>query len=218
MQHLDSNLPDFNMARCPRVATCLPTRIERDFKTWVDSVINRLGENGNPVPSLGERAAASVCLKSPFCMRKGRCDREEQLAQGNNIVPDSLVELLSCYDHEALSILDYEKEEPTRRSNRFLMLVEHDNCDYQYTVGVTQEEKGLPLAEFAPETFSIVVLEASLQQMMCGEGPLCLCYPHQPANCSYRPLLQRLWDCTEPDPEWGESNWKLPNKKPRCIE
>jgi hypothetical protein len=218
MQHLDSNLPDFDMARCPQAEACLPTRIECDFKTWVDSVTNRAGKGGNPIPSLGEQAADAVYLNSTLCMRKSQCDREEQFAQGNTMVPDSLVELLSWYDHEALSILDYEREKPTRRSLRFLMLIEHDNGDCKYTVSVTSEEEGLPLVEFAPETFSIVVLEASLQQMMYGEGPLCLCYPHQPVNCSYRPLLQRLWDYTEPDldPEW-ENTWKLPQKKPPCI-
>jgi hypothetical protein len=218
MQHLDSNLPDFDMARCPQAEVCLPKRIERDFKTWVDSVTNRSREDGNPVPSLGEQSADAVYLNSTLCMRKSRCDREEQFAQGNNMVPDSLIELLWWYDHEALSILGNEREKPTRQSIRFLMLIDHDNCDCKYTVGVTSEEKGLPLVEFAPETFSIVVLEASLQQMMYGEGPLCLCYPHQPVNCSYRPLLQRLWDYTESesDLEW-ENTWKLPQKKPPCI-
>jgi hypothetical protein len=98
------------------------------------------------------------------------------------------------------------------------MLVEHDNDDCPYTVGLARQEKKFPQFVLSPERFSIIALEASLQQMMYGEGPFCLCYPHQPVNCTYRPLLQRLWDCTEPDPdpEW-KNNWKLPQKKPPCI-
>lgn len=210
MQHLDNNLPDFNMAHYPPAAACLPTEIERIINTWANSFTNRSREDDNPAPSFGVHATA--------CMRKSRCDRAEQLAQDNEVIPDSVREILSAYDPEALSVLDYEREEPTRRSFRFLMLVEHDNRDCKYTVGVTREEKDIPLVDFVPETFSIFMLEASLQQMMYGEGPLCLCYPHQPVNCIYRPLLQRLWDYTQPDPdpEW-KNNWKLPQKKPPCI-
>jgi hypothetical protein len=182
------------MAHYPPAGACLPTRIKRVINNLANSFTNRSREDGNPVPSFGERAT-----------------------QDNEVLSDSVREILRWHDPEALSVLGYEREEPTGRSFRFLMLVEHDNDDCQYTVGVARQEKEFPLVEFVPETFSFFVLEASFQQMMYGEGPLCLCYPHQPVNCIYRPLLQRLWDYTQPDPEW-ENNWKQPKNKPRCIE
>jgi hypothetical protein len=213
VQHLDSNLPGYNMARCPLAGFCLPSKLD----SWAESLTNRSRGEGNPVPSKGERVAAAVYRQSAFRMRESRCDREEHLIQGNEVLPDSVQEILKWFDPEAFSILGYERDEPTGRAITPLGLIEHDNCDYKYTIGINREEKQRALAEISPGMFGLFMLEAPLQQMMCGQGPLCLCYPHQPANCSYRPLLQLMWDCTEPDPEW-ENNWKQPNKKPRCIE
>jgi hypothetical protein len=97
-----------------------------------------------------------------------------------------------------------------------LTLIDHGNCNYRYTVAQSFLERDKPLSELSTGVFWIIAYEASLQQMTLGEGPLCLCYPHQSANCLYRPVLQELWDCTEPDPEW-ENSWKKPEKKPPCI-
>ena len=214
--YLDSKLPGYHKARCPLAGFCLPRRLD----SWAESLTNQSSEDGNPVPSMGERAAAAVYDQCAFRMRESRCDREEQLAQGNELFPESMQEILRWLDPEALSTMGYEtildSEYPLGRAVTPLALIEHDNCDYQFTVGVTREEKERPLVEISPAMFGLFMLEASLQQMMYGEGPLCLCYPHQPANCPYRSLLRRMWDCTEPDPEW-ENTWKQPKRKPRCI-
>lgn len=213
VKHLDTNLPGYNMARCPLAGACLPSRLD----TWVESLTNQSRDEGKPVPSKGERAAVAVYQQSAFRMRESRCNREEQLTQGNEVLPDSVQEILRWFDPEVLSILGYEIQESTVRALTPLALIEHENSNYKYTIGITHEEKDKSLSEISPGMFGIFMLEASLQQMMRGEGPLCLCYPHQPASCPYRPLLQLMWDCTEPDPEW-ENNWKQPKKKPRCIE
>jgi len=133
------------------------------------------------------------------------------------MLPDSVQEILRWFDLEAASVLAYDLQEPTDRALTPLALIEHENSDYKYTIGITDEEKHRPLFEISSTFFGIFALEASLQQMVCGEGPLCLCYPHQPANCTYTPLLQRMWDRTDPDPKW-ENNWKQLKKKPQCIE
>jgi hypothetical protein len=213
VQHLHSNLPGYNMALCPLSGSCLPTRLD----SWAESFTNRSREVGDPVPSFGAHAAAFVFRQSAFRMRESRCAREEQLIQGNEILSESMQEILRWFYPEALSVFGYEREPPTGRVSTPLGLIEHDNCDYRYTIGVRREEKDRPLVEISPGLFELFMLEASLQQMMCGEGPLCLCYPYQPDNCPYRALLQRMWDCTEPDPEW-ENNWKQPENRPRCIE
>lgn len=208
LRHLDSNLPGYNMTGCPLAGTCLPSALD----SWAESITNRSKQAGKPAPSLGEHGAATVYRQSAFRMRESRCDREEQLTPGTEILPASAQEILRWFDTEALSF-----QEPTGRVLIPLALIEHDKCDYKYTIGVTPEEKDRPLLEISSAMFGIFALEAPLQQMMCGEGPLCLCYPHQPTNCTYRLLLHWIWNHTEPDPEW-ENNWKQPTKKPLCIE
>jgi hypothetical protein len=174
---------------------------------------NRSKEENSDLNS-GEIAAAFVYRVSANRMRESRCTREEQIVQGDDMIPDSVLRILKYNDKEALSFLGVKREEPTLTP---LMLIEHDDCDYKCTIGIALEEKDKPLIEISPFHFVIFTLEVSLQQMIFGEGPLCLCYPHQPAICSDRNLLQRIWDCTAPDPE-RPSNWKLPEKKPPCIE
>lgn len=213
VRHLDSNLPDYNMARCPLAGACLPSTLD----SWAEAITNRSKGEGNPAPSLGEHGAAQVYQESAFRMRENRCYREEQLAQCTEILPDSVQEILRWFDAEALSNLGYELQKPTGRVLVPLALIEHDNCDYKYTIGVTPEEKDKPLLEISPVMFATFGLEAPLQQMICGDGPLCLCYPHQPTNCTYRLLLHWIWNHTEPDPKW-HNNWKHPEKKPLCIE
>jgi hypothetical protein len=130
--HLDSNLPGYNKARCPLAGFCLSSKVD----SWAESLTNRLKEDDNPVPSFGEQAAAAVYRQSAFRMRESRCYREEQLAQGNDILPESVQEVLRWCDPEALSILGYEIQEPTGRALTPLGLIEHDNCDYKYTIGI----------------------------------------------------------------------------------
>ena len=212
LKHLDNNLPGHNMGRCPLAGACVPKALD----TYVDGLTQRSNDEGNAF-RWGERNAASVCRISAQLMREGRCGREEKSAQGNDMLPDSVLEILRWYNPHALAILGYNRKEAAIRSLPILGLIEHDNCDYKYTIGITREEKERSLGEISPSIFGYLMLEALLQQMIHGEGPLCLCYPHQPDNCTYKPLLQRLWDCTEPDPEW-ENNWKKPAQKPPCIE
>ena len=209
--HLDNNLPDYNRGYCPLARACLPSRLD----SWSESLTDRSQEDGDLVPSVGECAAALVYSISAMRMRENRCDRDNQLAQRKSLFSLSGHEIIRFFDPKAL---ETEPELP-ERDVITLFLIEHENCDYRYTIGFTPEQKARPLVDLSETDFWIVALEASLQQMMCGEGPLCLCYPHQPADCPYRPILQRMWDRTEPDlnPEWG-NNWKLSNKKPRCIE
>jgi hypothetical protein len=156
-------------------------------------------------------------------MRQSRCHREEQVTQDNNgdykyteMLPDSVQEILRWFDPEAAFVMGYPLDWFVPALTP-LALIEHDSGDYKYTIGINSEEKDRPLVEISPTVFGIFALEASLQQMMCGEGPLCLCYPHQPADCSYRPLLRRMWDRTAPDPKW-ENYWKREEQKPQCIE
>jgi hypothetical protein len=92
VQHLHSNLPGYNMALCPLSGSCLPTRLD----SWAESLINRSRERGNTVPSFGEQAAAFVYRQSAFRMRESRCDREEQLIQGNEILSESMQEIGMC--------------------------------------------------------------------------------------------------------------------------
>ncbi len=205
VRHLDSNLPGYNMARCPLAGACLPSALD----SWAESITNRSKEDGNPVPSLGEHGAATIYRQSAIRMRMSRCDRDEQLAQGTEILSDSVQEILRWFNPEW--------QEPTGRVLIPLSLIEHENCDYKYTIGIAPEEKDRPLLDIWPVMFATFGLEAPLQQMICGEGPLCLCYPHQPTNCTYRLLLHWIWNHTEPDPEW-ENNWKRLEKKPLCIE
>jgi hypothetical protein len=214
IKHLDSNLPDYSMARCPLAGACFPNK----FDSLVESLTSRLSEGGNPVLSCGEDVAADIYYDSALLMRRSGCDRKEQLAQGNNLLPASVHKILSQCDSKALSLVDSQWQEDTDPTLMLipLTLIDHDNCDYKYTVGHKLLERDKPLIELSTGVFWIFAYEASLQQMTLGEGPLCLCYPHQPPNCLYRPALQELWDCTEPDPEW-ENNWKKPEKKPPCI-
>ncbi len=216
IKHLDSNLPDYNIARCPLAGACFPNKLD----AWAESITNRSTEDGASAVSFGEEAAAEIYDASAWLMRKSGCDRKEQFALGNNLLPAYAHELIRVCDERALTSVDPHWQERTERVSKLtiLTLIDHDNCDHRYTVGLNFEERSKPLSELTPITFiKMIENEASLQQMTLGEGPFCLCYPHQPADCSYRPGLQELWDYTEPDPEW-ENNWKKPEKKPPCIE
>jgi len=209
--HLQSNLPDYNMAHCPLVGACL----HRTLDSWVESL-----KYGDSVHPLGAKAAQDVYMYSAYRMRQTRCDRDEQLARRASPFSDSWLEIIGWFDNEILPLAAHVAQDPIVgivRDVTVLHLIEHENCDYKYTIGVPHAEKEKPLWEISKETFLTYWFEASLQQMMCGEGPLCLCYPHQPADCPHRQILQHIWDRTHPDPEW-ESNWKQPNKKPQCIE
>lgn len=46
---------------------------------------------------------------------------------------NSVQEILRWFDPEALSILGYERDEPTGRDIAPLALIEHDSCSYKYT-------------------------------------------------------------------------------------
>jgi hypothetical protein len=211
--YLDDNLPDYNKGRCPLAGACL----SKALHAWADSLTDRSREDGDPAPSLGDHAAAFVYRKSACRMRENRCERDEQLDQSKRLYglfSGSGLEIINWFDPKAL--LDTQEKAP-ERDVIVLFLIEHEDSDYKYTIGFTPEQKNKPLVELNENDFWLFALEASLQQMVCGEGPLCLCYPHQPAKCPYRPFLQLIWDRTDPDPEW-ENNWKQPNKKPRCIE
>ena len=211
VRYLNGVLSDYNMGRCPLNGACLSKTLD----AWSESLTDRSKEDGTPVPSLGERMAAFVYRKSADQMRENRCDLDERFAQDHkSIFFHSGLEIMRWFNEKA-PFRDPEGTEPDLVK---LFLIELDNCDYKYTVSFDPKVKARPLVELYKDDFWIVAFEASLQQMMCGEGPLCLCYPHQPANCPYRPILQRMWYCTSPDPEWGESNWKLSQKKPQCIE
>ena len=102
IRHLDSNLPDYSMARCPLAGACFPNKLD----SLAESLTSRSSEGGNPVLSCGEDVAADIYHDCALLMRRSGCDRKEQLAQGNNLLPASVHEILSWYDPKALSLVD----------------------------------------------------------------------------------------------------------------
>jgi hypothetical protein len=204
IEYLNQNLPDYNEGRCPREGNCLASELK---------LTAQLTFSGKP---------SVVMLDGASIMRHLGCEQKKSFVfsdiTGNVAIPNFglqwLKPLFRIFTDSWGGKPFLEATDALPRI--FLTLVKNQTNGYQVTLAPNTFDKTVARFKAANVNIADVFLyEALWEQLSQGGGPLCFCDSDIREDCPYRPVLAKLWQQTEPDPDW-EQNWKK-SEPPECI-
>jgi hypothetical protein len=205
IEYLNQNLPDFNSGTCPLAGECLPLRLATSMPIGEAELISDEGLRALGITMMNELRCHTTKLWVP---RDGLIPPEaiKQTYQtlleatGENAVDQNIQPSPAIADWPLVHLT---KMESTEAARKVLVMPPASANTYQY-----------PSLDLA---YDLVRIEAIRQQMWRGEGPYCVCLPHQQASCQFKRFVYLLWEHTERDLEWSSSNWKREHMKPECL-